>query len=101
LKKQEELRALRVEYDDLRSPPELLPGLSLGRFEERGNAVNALEKFSLRGIRTAKVIEVRTPSSTVLLRIDRAASVLAAQAAGLNSPALGKGFVPCTKTVGN
>ena len=97
LKKQEELRTMRVEYDDLRSPPELLPGLSLGRFEERANAVNALEKFSLRGIRTAKVIEVRPPASTVLLRVDKAGPVLAAQATGLNSPALGKGFVPCTK----
>ena len=97
LKRQEELRAMRVEYDDLRSPPELLPGLSLGRFEERSNAVNALERFSLRGIRSAKVIEVRPPASTVLLRVDKASPVLAAQATGLNSPALGKGFVPCTK----
>ncbi len=97
LKKQEELRAMRVEYDDLRSPPELLPGLSLGRFEERSNAVNALERFSLRGIRGTKVIEVRPPASTVLLRVDKALPVLAAQASGLNSPALGKGFVPCTR----
>jgi hypothetical protein len=101
LKKQEELRALRVEYDDLRSPPELLPGLSLGRFEERANAANALEKFSQRGIRSAKVIEVRTPASTVLLRVDKAGPALAAQAQALNSAALGKGFVPCTKAVGN
>ena len=101
LKKQDELRALRVEYDDLRSPPELVPGLSLGRFEERGNAVNALEKFSLRGIRSAKVIEVRTPASTVMLRVDRATPPLAAQATALNSAALGRGFVPCVKAVGN
>lgn len=97
LKKQDELRAMRVEYDDLRSPPELLPGLSLGRFEERSNAVNALDKFSLRGIRSAKVIEVRSPASTVLLRLDKASPVLVAQATSLNSPALGKGFVPCTR----
>jgi hypothetical protein len=101
LKKQEELRAMRVEYDDLRSPPELLPGLSLGRFEERANAVNALEKFSLRGIRTAKVIEVRTPASAVLLRVDKATPALAAQVSGLTSAALGKGFAPCTRAAGN
>ena len=100
-KKQEELRALRVEYDELRGPPELLPGLSLGRFEERANAVNALEKFALRGIRSAKVIEVRTPASNVLLRIDKAGPALVAQAAALSSAALGKGFVLCTKAVGN
>jgi hypothetical protein len=97
LKRQEELRAMRVEYDDLRSPPELLPGLSLGRFEERANAVNAQEKFSQRGIRNARVIEVRAPASLVLLRVDKATPVLAAQALGLNSSALGRGFVPCSK----
>jgi hypothetical protein len=101
VKKQEELRTMKVEYDDLRSPPELLPGLSLGRFEERANAVNALEKFSLRGIRTAKVIEVRMPASTVLLRVDRAGPALVAQATGLASTALGKGFTPCSRAVGN
>ena len=92
------LRALRIEYDELRGPPELLPGLSLGRFEERGNAVNALEKFSLRGIRSAKVIEVRTPSANAWLRVDKAPAALASQVIALNAAALGKGFVPCAKT---
>ncbi|KNZ31378.1 MAG: hypothetical protein AD742_17595 [Methylibium sp. NZG] len=97
LKRQDELRTMRVEYDDLRSPAELLPGLSLGRFEERANAVNAQEKFTQRGIRNTRVIEVRPPANTVLLRVDKAPPVLAAQALGLNSSALGKGFVPCTR----
>ena len=97
VKRQDELRTMRVEYDDLRGPAELVPGLSLGRFEERANAVNAQEKFAQRGIRNAKVIEVRTPANTVLLRVDKAPPVLAAQALGLNSNALGRGFVPCTK----
>lgn len=100
-KRQEELRAIRVEYDELRGPPELLPGLSLGRFEERGNAVNALEKFSLRGIRAAKVIEVRAPSTSVSVRMDKAPAALAAQAMALSSAALGKGFVPCAKAGAN
>ena len=97
VKRQDELRTMRVEYDDLRGPAELVPGLSLGRFEERANAVNAQDKFAQRGIRNAKVIEVRTPANTVLLRVDKAPPVLAAQALGLNSNALGRGFVPCTK----
>ena len=101
LKKQDELRGLRVEYDELRGPADLLPGLSLGRFEERGNAVNALEKFSLRGIRTAKVVEVRAPASTVMLRVDKAAPALATQVAALSSAALGRGFAPCVKAVSN
>ena len=100
LKKQDELRGLRIEYDELRGPPDLLPGLSLGRFEERGNAVNAHEKFSLRGLRTAKVIEVRTPANSILLRVDRAGPALAAQVTALSSPALGRGFALCAKPTG-
>ncbi len=99
-KRQDELRTLRVEYDELRGPADLLPGLSLGRFEERGNAVNAMEKFSRSGIRGAKVIEVRTPANSVLLRVDKAAPALAAQVAGLSSAALGKGFGPCARSTG-
>jgi hypothetical protein len=101
LKRQEELRGLRVEYDDLRSPADLVPGLSLGRFEERSNAANALERISQRGIRGAKVIEVRVPSTTVMLRVDKAGPALAAQAAALGSAALGKGFSTCAKPVAN
>jgi hypothetical protein len=96
-RRQDELRAMRVEYEDLRSPPELVPGVSLGRFEERANAVNAQGGFTQRGIRNTRVIEVRPPASVVLLRVDKAQPVLAAQALGLNSIALGKGFVPCTR----
>ena len=99
-KREDELRALRVEYDELRGPADLLPGLSLGRFEERGNAVNAMEKFSRSGIRGAKVIEVRTPANSVMLRVDKAAPALAVQVAALSSAALGKGFGPCAKSAG-
>jgi hypothetical protein len=101
LKRQEELRAIKVEFDDLRSPPELTPGLSLGRFEERSNAGNAQEKLSLRGIKNTKIVEVRAPSTTYTLRFERASPELAAQVAGLNLPALAKGLSPCAKASGN
>jgi hypothetical protein len=96
-RRQEQLRAIKVEYDELRSPPELSPGLSLGRFEERRNANNALEKLSLRGIRGARIVEVRAPSSGFMVRVEMATPTQAAELAALRTPALGKGFSPCAK----
>ncbi len=100
-RKQTELRVLRIEYDELRAPPELSPGLSLGRFEDHANAVNALEQFAGRGIRSAKVVEVRAPVSSVMLRVDKASPALAAQVATLSAAALGKGFSPCARLAAN
>lgn len=99
-KKQEELRRIKVEYDEVRSPPELDMGLSLGRFEERKNAFNALEQFAQRGIRSARVIEVRAPATTHMLRVDKADAALAAQLLALKSAALGKGFAVCVRAAG-
>ena len=99
-KKQEELRRIKVEYDEVRSPPELDMGLSLGRFEERKNAFNALERFAQRGIRSARVVEVRAPATTHVLRADKADAALAAQLLALKSTALGKGFAPCVRASG-
>lgn len=96
-RRQEQLRAIKVEYDELRGPPELSPGLSLGRFEERKNAANALEKLSLRGIRGARIVEVRAPSSGLMLRVEKATPAQAEELAALSTPALGKGFSPCAK----
>jgi hypothetical protein len=99
-KMQEELRRIKIDYDEVRSPPELDMGLSLGRFEERKNAYNALEQFAQRGIRSARVVEVRAPSSQHMLRVDKADVALAAQVLALKSNALGKGFGPCVKAAG-
>ena len=99
-KKQEELRRIKVEYDEVRSPPELDMGLSLGRFEERKNAFTALDQFAERGIRNARVVEVRPPSTQHVLRVDKADATLAAQLLALKGNALGKGFTPCVKAAG-
>lgn len=101
LKRQEELRARRIDYDELRSPSEWAPGLSLGRFEERANAANAVEKLAQRGIRGSRVIEVRSPVSSTMLRVEKASPTVAAQLAAINPSAVGKGFVPCARASGN
>ncbi len=96
-RKEAELKRRNLPYDLVRDTAALAPGLSLGRFEERNAAVNALNQFALQGIRTARVIEVAPATSSHLLRIENADAALAAQAAALKLAALGKGFAACAK----
>lgn len=93
--KQAELARIRVANEEVRSPSELAPGLSLGRFDERAAADRALDAFGSRGIRTAKVVQIVAPVASHLLRVDKADAALVAQLTALKSDALGKGFVPC------
>lgn len=94
-KKEDELRRIRVAFETLSSPPELADGVSLGRFDQRAAAERALEQFSQRGIRSARVVETQAPSTQHLLRAERADKALAAQLTALRADALGRGFVPC------
>lgn len=94
-RRQDELRRLKVEFEILRAPGELVPGLSLGRFEVRGNANNLLEQLAQRGVRAARVIEVPAAGSTHLVRIERPTSAVMAQLSGLRADVLGRGFQPC------
>ena len=95
-KKEDEIKRRKLEYEELRDHPTLSPGLSLGRFDTRAAANNALEQFTQQGIRTARVVEFKPASSSHLLRIERADAALAAQASALKLTALGnKGFAAC------
>ena len=95
-KKEDEIKRRKLEYEELRDHPTLSPGLSLGRFDTRAAANNALEQFTQQGIRTARVVEFKPASNSHLLRIERADAALAAQAGALKLTALGnKGFAAC------
>ena len=97
-KKIEELKRRNVSYDEVRAPPALDGGLSLGRFDSRAGAERALAQFGQQGIQTARVVEVTPAVSTFLLRAASADSTLAARLGGLKSDALGKGFTDCAKS---
>lgn len=96
-KKEQELKRLKVDYEELRNQPALERGLSLGRFEQRAAADKALDRFTQLGVRTAKVVELTAPGSVTTLRVPRADSDLAARLTGLKTAGLGKGFVACAK----
>jgi hypothetical protein len=85
----------------VRSPPSLDPGLSLGRFDDRANAEKALATVALRGVKSARIVELTPVVSTHVLRVNDADAALVKQLAELKSAALGKGFGPCTKLATN
>ena len=97
LKKTEELKRRNVKYEEVRSPPSLDGGLSLGRFDERAAADRALAQFGQQGIQTARVVEVSPASATFMLRAASADSTLAARLSGLKAGALGRGFAECAR----
>jgi hypothetical protein len=99
LKKTDELKRRNVRYDEVRNPPSLDGGLSLGRFDDRAGAERALAQFGQQGIHTARVVEVSPAGATFLLRAAAADSALAARLSGLKADALGKGFAGCAKGV--
>jgi hypothetical protein len=94
-KKEEELRRTRVSFEEVSSPPELEFGFSLGRFDQRAAADKALEQLALRGVRSARIVELAAPATLHLLRVEQADPALAARLAALRSDALGRGFVSC------
>lgn len=94
-KKEEELRRTRATWEELRGVPELEPGFSFGRFDQRAEADKALEQLAQRGIRTARVVELAPASTQTLLRVEKADKPLATRLAALRADALGRGFVPC------
>lgn len=99
-RKAEELRRLQAPFDEVLRPPELVPGYALGRFDNRGAADKALEQFTQRGVRSARVVTLAEPAPAVVLRVERADAALAAQVAALagdvKGEPIGKAFRPCT-----
>ena len=99
--KVEELRRLQTPFEVLRSPPDLAPGLSLGRFDNRAAADKSLEQLTERGVRGAHVATLTEPATLVSLRIERANPALAAQVAALagevKGQPLGRAFGPCAR----
>jgi len=93
-RKRDEVRRMRLDVEELRSPAELAPGLNLGQFETRPAADAALARMVQRGVRTARVDTVRAAQNQTLLRLPAADGVLRARLAGLRLPS-GPGFNSC------
>lgn len=101
-KKADELKRLRIAFEELRNPPPELEGglgLALGRHDTRAAADKALADLAQRGVRTARVAALSPPVLMHSLRVERADTTLQARLAGLRAEALlGKTFTPCVKS---
>ncbi|HEX7439601.1 MAG TPA: SPOR domain-containing protein, partial [Caldimonas sp.] len=96
-RKEDEIRRVLPEFEEVSVPGEGAFGLALGRFDDRANADKALAQVTQRGIRTARIVQVNPASTIHTLRIERADAALAAQLAALKVEALGKGFAACAR----
>jgi hypothetical protein len=99
-KKEDEIKRRKLPYEEIGAPPALAPGLSLGRFEQRPAAVQALEQFTAQGVRTARVVELTPASTRHVLRVDKADAALATKLAALKPEAIGKPFTACARPAG-
>ncbi len=94
-KKEDELKRRKVAYEPVTESRSLVPGLSLGRFVQRADAVAALDQFARQGIQTARVVEVEPQANRSLIRVAKADAALAEQLLANRAEALGKGFALC------
>jgi hypothetical protein len=68
-RKIEEVQRLNLSFTELKSPPDLAPGLALGEFGTQTDAQARLDK--LRGLRTARIVQLPSPGGEHRIRIDR------------------------------
>ncbi len=93
--KEAELKRRNVAYEEVADNPGLAPGLSLGHFDDKAAAEQALAEFTRQGVRTAKIVEAAAASTSHRLRVEQADAALAARLGALSDAALGKGFTAC------
>lgn len=94
-RKQAELRRIKgLNFEEVRTPSNLAQGLSLGRYNREDEADQALIQVRNRGVRTARVVNVRAPMSMQILRVPAADEAQQVKLSGLKLPP-GKAFVAC------
>lgn len=93
-KKRAQLASLNLKFEPLTNPA-LGVGLSLGGFNTQAAATAALEAFSRRGVRTARVVQEREEVSGTLLRLPAVDEALRARLDELKPVMAGKAWSPC------
>ena len=99
-KKSDELGRLNLPVEALDLPGDgpgaaPQPGFALGRYATRSAADAALVGLGQRGVRTARVTQLKPSSIDSRLRVEHATPALVERLRALNSAALGAGFGPC------
>ncbi len=94
VKKQAELTAMKLVPQALTNP-DLEIGLSLGGFATQAEATTELNKLSLRGIRTAKVLQERQEGKQSQLKLSAVTAEMKAQLADVKPALAGKPLHSC------
>lgn len=94
-KKIEEVRRLKVSFEEVKAPAELENGLSLGHYNTREEADAGLAAAASHGVRSARVVVLAPPRAQHRLRVERATAAVAAQIIALPATALAGGFDTC------
>ena len=94
-KKRGELAAMRLVPQSLNNP-DLELGLSLGGFDTQAEAVAELAKLSLRGIRTAKVVQERQQGNLNQLRLPAVTTDVRNRLADLKTALAGRVLRSCS-----
>lgn len=94
-KKRAQLAYLNLKFEPLANPA-LDPGLSLAGFDTQAQANAAMEAFSKRGVRTARVVLERAEVRGLLLRLPAVDDALKARLEALQPVLAGHSFDPCS-----
>jgi ribosomal protein L30/L7E len=90
-----ELRRIRgLNFEEIKTPANLAPGLSLGRYGRLEDANAALNTLKLRGIRTARVVTLRPAMEVQVVRVAQADINTQVALSALKLPQ-GKSFAAC------
>lgn len=94
-KKLNELRRIKgLNFDEVRTPPALAHGLSLGRYTSLSEAQNGLNTMKSRGIRTARIVVLRPEGEMQLVRVAQATQPTQVALSAVKLPQ-GKAFSAC------
>jgi len=94
-RKQAELRRIKgLNFEEVRTPANLAQGISLGRYTRLEEAEAGLNVLRNRGIRTARIVNLRPSMEVQVLKVPHATVNMQVALAGMKLPQ-GKGFSPC------
>lgn len=94
-RKQAELRRIKgLNFEEVRTPANLAQGISLGRYTRLEDAEVGLNAMRNRGIRTARIVNLRPSMEVQVLKVPQATVNMQVALAGMKLPQ-GKGFSPC------
>lgn len=93
----DELRKREVAFEEVRDMPEYEPGFLFGRYASEADANAARNRLLAQKVRFARVVRLEPPSTTHVLRIQKADAELQQKAAALGELVKGRALHACPR----